>query len=102
MNPFTGVYKNSANLVGDGYTSRLDLNSSIHVNYGVVVGTADNEHAAVGPLGFTVTHTASGAGGMIEMIIMMVVMVAIFYFLLIRPQRKKDKAVKEMLEIIRG
>ena len=63
MNPFTGVYKNSANLVGDGYTSRLDLNSSIHVNYGVVVGTADNEHAAVGPRGFTVTHTASGAGG---------------------------------------
>ena len=63
MNPFTGVYKNSANLAGDGYTSRLDLNSSIHVNYGVVVGTADNEHAAVGPLGFTVTHTASGAGG---------------------------------------
>ena len=30
-------------------------------------------------------------------IIMMVVMIAVFYFMLIRPQRKKDKAVKDML-----
>lgn len=40
------------------------------------------------------------APGMMEMlpnIAIMVVMVAVFYFLLIRPQRKKDKAVKDML-----
>ena len=34
---------------------------------------------------------------MISTIIMLVVMVAIFYFLFIRPQRKKDKEVKNML-----
>ena len=30
-------------------------------------------------------------------IIMMVVMIAVFYFMLIRPQRKKDKEAKQML-----
>ena len=35
---------------------------------------------------------------MISTIIMLVVMVAIFYFLLIRPQRKKDKEAKAMLD----
>ena len=46
--------------------------------------------------------TATNAGGdFISMIIMIVVMVAIFYFLLIRPQRKKDKAVKNMLNSLK-
>ena len=39
-----------------------------------------------------------GAGDMFSMILMMAVMVAVFYFMLIRPQRKKDKAVKNMLD----
>lgn len=34
---------------------------------------------------------------MYSMIIMPIAMIAIFYFILIRPQRKKDKLVKEML-----
>ena len=33
-----------------------------------------------------------------ESIIMMVVLIAVFYFLLIRPQRKKDKEAKAMLD----
>ena len=46
----------------------------------------------------TATATAAnGTGDILSMIIMIVVMVAVFYFLLIRPQRKKDKAVKDML-----
>ena len=32
-----------------------------------------------------------------SMIILPIAMIAIFYFVLIRPQRKKDKLVKEML-----
>ena len=32
-----------------------------------------------------------------SMILLPVAMIAIFYFILIRPQRKKDKLVKEML-----
>lgn len=42
--------------------------------------------------------TPGGAGDMISMLLMMAVMVAVFYFMLIRPQRKKDKAVKNMLD----
>ena len=44
---------------------------------------------------------ANPSGGIVEMIIMMVAMIAIFYFLLIRPQRKKDKAVKKMLDALK-
>jgi len=45
--------------------------------------------------------TAAG-GSPIGMIIMIVVMVAIFYFLMIRPQKKKDKAVKDMLSSLKS
>lgn len=38
---------------------------------------------------------------MIPTLLMMVVMIAIFYFMLIRPQRKKDKAVKDMLAALK-
>ena len=40
---------------------------------------------------------AAGGAQLISMLVSMVLMVAVFYFLLIRPQRKKDKAVKNML-----
>ena len=46
--------------------------------------------------------TASSSGSMISTVIMLVAMVAIFYFLLIRPQRKKDKKVKEMLSALKA
>ncbi len=51
---------------------------------------AEGEAAAAG-------GTANTASGMIGMIAPLVIMVAIFYFLLIRPQRKKDKALREMI-----
>ena len=41
------------------------------------------------------------SGGFIEMIVMLVVMVAIMYFLMIRPQKKKEKAVKNMLAALK-
>ncbi len=47
---------------------------------------------------------AQSAGGFAEMIpslLMMVVMIGVFYFLLIRPQRKKDKKVKDMLSALK-
>ena len=44
---------------------------------------------------------AAQSGGMISTIVMLVAMVAIFYFLLIRPQRKKDKKVKDMLAALK-
>ena len=45
--------------------------------------------------------TAAGAGDAISMVLMMVIMIAVFYFMLIRPQRKKDKAVKNMLNSLK-
>ena len=47
------------------------------------------------------TAQASATGGIIEMVIMVVVMIALLYFLMIRPQRKKDKAVKNMLAALK-
>jgi len=46
-------------------------------------------------------QTNEAAGGMLSTVIMMVVMVAVLYFLMIRPQRKKDKAVKDMLKALK-
>ena len=44
---------------------------------------------------------AEGFAQMIPSLLMMVAMIAIFYFMLIRPQRKKDKAVKDMLAALK-
>ena len=38
----------------------------------------------------------------IGMIVMIVLMIAVFYFLMIRPQKKKDKAVKDMLSSLKA
>ena len=42
-----------------------------------------------------------GAGDLVSTVVMMVIMIGVFYFLLIRPQRKKDKAVKDMLAALK-
>ena len=55
----------------------------------------------------TVATTEGAASGnvswmdMIPTLLMMAAMVGIFYFMLIRPQRKKDKAVKDMLAALK-
>ncbi len=43
------------------------------------------------------TETTSSTGDVISMVLMLVVMFAILYFFMIRPQKKKEKAVKNML-----
>lgn len=45
--------------------------------------------------------TQTGIGEMIGMFLPLILMFVIFYFLLIRPQRKKDKKVKEMLAALK-
>ena len=45
---------------------------------------------------------AAGGAQLISMLVSLVLMVAVFYFLLIRPQRKKDKKVKEMLAALKS
>ena len=46
----------------------------------------------------TPTATTAAGGEFISMIIMLVVMFGILYFMMIRPQKKKEKAVKNMLD----
>jgi preprotein translocase subunit YajC len=41
---------------------------------------------------------AAGKGGEMHFIILMILIFAIFYFMLIRPQQKKQKQVREMLD----
>ncbi len=48
-----------------------------------------------------VTPAQPGMMEMIPSILAMVVMFVVFYFMLIRPQRKKDKAVKDMLNALK-
>lgn len=48
--------------------------------------------------GSAAPQAAAGSG--IGMIIYLVVMVAIFYFLLIRPQKKRQKAMQNMLDAL--
>ena len=45
--------------------------------------------------------TGTGTEGMMGTIIWLVVMVAIFYFMLIRPQKKKEKQTKAMLDAMK-
>ena len=47
------------------------------------------------------TQTASAGGEMISMIVMLVVMFGVLYFVMIRPQKKKEKAVKNMLDALK-
>ena len=44
---------------------------------------------------------AIGFAELIPTLVMVVGMIAIFYFMLIRPQKKKDKAVKDMLAALK-
>lgn len=69
-------------------------------NEAVSVATA--AEAVTADSGAAATTAAPAMGGdLITTVIMMVAMVAIFYFLLIRPQRKKDKQVKDMLSALK-
>lgn len=45
--------------------------------------------------------TASAGGEMISMIVMLVVMFGAMYLFMIRPQKKKEKAVKNMLDALK-
>ncbi len=45
---------------------------------------------------FAADETVNTAGGMGSMVLSIVFMIAVFYFLLIRPQKKKEKEAKNM------
>ncbi len=65
------------------------------LNYAYLLDAADT--AATAAEGEAAMSPAAGLAGMIPTLLFLVVMIVVFYFMLIRPQKKKDKAVKDML-----
>ena len=57
---------------------------------------AGTNGAAAGPY-----DASAGVGSLISMGLSMVVLFVVFYFFLIRPQRKKEKKTKEMLDALK-
>ncbi|MDO4548490.1 MAG: preprotein translocase subunit YajC [Clostridia bacterium] len=67
----------------------------MHTNWLLETATTATTDAAAA------TTATGGFAEMIPSLLLMVAMIAVFYFLLIRPQRKKDKAVKDMLAALK-
>jgi len=47
------------------------------------------------------TPVTGGLAGMLPTLVMMAAVIVLMYFMMIRPQRKKDKAVKDMLAALK-
>ena len=75
--------------------------TNILAEAGEAVAVTAAEAASSDSAAATGATGAAMGGELITTILMMVAMVAIFYFLLIRPQRKKDKQVKDMLSALK-
>lgn len=81
------MFKYILGIERESFAMMLNLLSAVAETTGEVVGTQGTQVAA--------------GGEFISMIIMVVVMIAIMYFLMIRPQRKKDRAIKNMLAALK-
>ena len=68
--------------------------------FGITSAAAEATGTAAGTEGAAVEQVSTGAA-IIQMALPIVLMIAVFYFLLIRPQKKKDKKVKEMLNALK-
>ena len=72
---------------------------------GISTALASGPEGTVAGTGTTGTDAGTQTGlfgGMWGMLIFWVLIIAVFYFLMIRPQRKKDKKVKEMLNNLKA
>ena len=63
--------------------------------FGVTTALAESADAAGATA--AAAEEMSPMAAILQMVIPMALMIAVFYFMLIRPQRKKDKQVKDML-----
>ncbi|MGI6239172.1 MAG: preprotein translocase subunit YajC [Christensenellales bacterium] len=85
-------------------TNQFYMDELLTVAYADEAAPAEGAQTATGDGTVTGDAEAPASTGMsssISTIVIMVVMVGVFYFLLIRPQRKKDKAVKDMLSTLK-
>ncbi len=46
-------------------------------------------------------NAAAGTAGMLSSFLPLILMIAVFYFILIRPQRKKEKELKNMINALK-
>ena len=83
------------------FTSLANILAEANQAVSVATGAADTAATAATDAAASGAQAASTTGSMISMLLMMAAMVAVFYFLLIRPQRKKDKQVKDMLAALK-
>ena len=56
---------------------------------------------AAGTTTANATQEVSAAASIVSLVLPLLLMGLVFYFMLIRPQRKKDKKVKEMLDALK-
>ena len=83
------------------FMSLVNILAEANQAVSVATGTTDTAATAATDAAASGAQAASTTGSLISMLLMMAAMVAIFYFLLIRPQRKKDKQVKDMLAALK-
>ena len=65
--------------------------------FGIATAVAETTGAADAAVAGEEMSGAAGVVGLIGSLLPMILIFVVFYFFLIRPQRKKDKQVKEML-----
>ena len=68
--------------------------------FGIASAIAEEGAAATAAEGETAA--AGGIASLLSMFLPMILIFAVFWFMLIRPQRKKDKQVKEMLNNLKA
>lgn len=71
--------------------------------FGIATAVAEAAGTTAGTAAGTAATTAEMSTGamLLQTVVPMVLIVVVFYFFLIRPQRKKDKKVKEMLAALK-
>ena len=80
---------------------KLLLGISSAIAEGEAAVAASGDAAAAAADAAANAEQPGAAASIIGMLLPMVLMIAVFYFLLIRPQRKKDKKVKDMLAALK-
>lgn len=78
----------------------MDLLESIISNLGVVVAYAEGE-AAQGTADAAAAGASAGLPGGLINILLLVFVIALMYFMLIRPQKKREKETKAMLDALK-
>ena len=69
--------------------------------FGLTEAAATAASTAADPAAAGETVPAAGIAELLSMLLPLVLMFVVFYFLLIRPQRKKDKKIKDMLAALK-